>query len=160
MPPGSCWPNFSRAHPANRRAAVFQLLLPAASRDPFTSRGSLFAFIDIGHRARVSSARCGPWVGSRISFLALSRDSEDYPSVLTLWVKAGPHWRPLRCFPTTKTPARSCPPDRPQPPQHRRRNQHQRSKRISRSRCRAQKPRRRRSRSSHLRACRRHRNAC
>ena len=35
------------------------------------------AFIDIGDGARVSSPPCGPWVGSRISFLAPSRDSED-----------------------------------------------------------------------------------
>ncbi len=38
--------------------------------------------IDIGLRARVSSRRCGTWVGSRISFLALSRDSEDTRSNL------------------------------------------------------------------------------
>src|SRR5580700_2016872 len=42
------------------------------------------AFIDIGHKARVSSPRCGTWVGSRASFLAPPRDSEDNPGV-TCW---------------------------------------------------------------------------
>ena len=36
-----------------------------------------FAFIDIGHKARVLSPRCGNWVESRVSFLALPRVSED-----------------------------------------------------------------------------------
>src|ERR1700692_183292 len=39
------------------------------------------AFIDTGHKARVSSPRCGTWVGSRASFLAPPRDSEGNPSV-------------------------------------------------------------------------------
>src|SRR5882762_2035539 len=39
--------------------------------------GGTPCFIDTTHDARVSSRRCGPWVGSRISFLALPRDTED-----------------------------------------------------------------------------------